>query len=282
MRSAAEPALESRTQRRIPIPPRLNLSSAISLTAAAIALLFLVVPLLALTLRAVDTRAWDYTAASPIPAAIRLSLETTAAASLITLIFGTPLAYWLAQRRSNLRRVITVLVELPVVLPPAVAGIALLVTFGRSGLFGPALTAIDAVPTFTRYAVILAQVFVAAPFYIRAAQIGFQAIPREIMDAARVDGAGGWRLFRGVTVPLARRSLSAGLILCWARAMGEFGATVIFAGNTQNRTQTLTMLVYNYFQRDLRASIWAGLILIALAMVALLVSQWMASRGEVD
>lgn len=164
-------------------------------------------------------------------------------------------------------------------LPPAVAGLALLTTFGRRGFLGPILGSLGISLPFTTAAVVFAQTFVSAPFYIRAAQVGFQAVPREIEDAARVDGASGLILFRYVTLPLSRRSLAAGLVLSWARALGEFGATILFAGSLQGRTQTMPLLIYNVLERDINASIWTGVILVGLALVALVISQWLA-RGQ--
>lgn len=249
---------------------------------AGLGLLFLSLPILALLLRALQNNAWQSSTGNLIPTALLLSLLTTAAASLLTLIFGTPLAYIFARRRFRFKRLLNVLIELPIVLPPAVAGLALLVTFGRRGLLGPFLENFSVTLSFTTAAVIMAQAFVAAPFYVRSAQVGFQNVSREIEDAARVDGANGWRLFISVTLPLSSRSLASGLVLSWARALGEFGATILFAGSLQGRTQTMPLLIYNIIERDLDAALWAGLILVGLALLALLVSQWLARRGESD
>jgi molybdate transport system permease protein len=150
-----------------------------------------------------------------------------------------------------------------------------LITLGRRGLLGPSLDALGISLAFTTGAVILAQTFVAAPFYIRAAQIGFQNVPEEIESAARVDGASGWALFRLITLPLAFRALLAGLTLSWARALGEFGATILFAGSLQGRTQTMPLLIYNVLERDIDAAIWTGLLLVILALATLLLAQWL-------
>jgi molybdate transport system permease protein len=168
------------------------------------------------------------------------------------------------------------------ILPPAVAGLALLLTFGRRGLVGGALDSIGITIPFTPFAVILAQTFVAAPFYIRAAQVGFLSVSKEIEDAARVDGAPSLALFLRITLPLSSRALAAGLILCWARALGEFGATILFAGSLQGRTQTMPLLIYNIIERDLDAAVWTGLILIALALVAMIISQALARSAVED
>lgn len=250
-------------------------SSLVSLL-AIIALLFLTLPILALTLRGIQNRAWQGIPGSAIPDAIWLSFVSTVLSMILTVIFGTPLAYALARRQFPLKRLINILVELPIVLPPAVAGLALLITFGRRGLFGPVLSDLGITLPFTLNAVIMAQTFVAAPFFIRSAQVGFQGVPREVEEAARVDGANGFSLFRFVTLPLSARVLAAGLVLSWARALGEFGATIMFAGSLQGRTQTMPLLIYNVIERDINGAIWTGLILVGMALIALLISQWLS------
>lgn len=242
---------------------------------AIVAVVFLTLPIVALVIRSLESRAWEGMPGSAVPDAIWLSFVTTIFTILATIIFGTPLAYVLARRTFPLKRLVNVLVELPIVLPPAVAGLALLITFGRRGLVGPILLDFGISLPFTIYAVVMAQTFVAAPFFIRTAQVGFQGVSREVEEAAQVDGAGGWRLFWYVTLPLSGRVLAAGLILCWARALGEFGATILFAGSLQGRTQTMPLLIYNVIERNINAAIWTGLILIALALMALLLSQWL-------
>ena len=254
----------------------------IGIVAAMVALAFLTVPILALAVRVAQTRAWDNAAGSGLAEALSLSLLTTLATALLTLAFGTPLAYAFGRWHFRFKRVLNVLVELPIVLPPAVAGLALLIAFGRRGLFGPTLDAVGVSLPFTTAAVVIAQTFVSAPFYIRSAQVGFQGVPREIEDAARVDGASPLDVLRWVTIPMARRSLAAGLILSWARALGEFGATILFAGSLQGRTQTMPLLIYNVLERNLDAAIWTGLILVVLALGALLVSQWLMRRERED
>ncbi|MBK9751273.1 MAG: molybdate ABC transporter permease subunit [Chloroflexi bacterium] len=246
--------------------------------AALIALLFLTLPIVALVIRVVQNQAWQDAPASAVPDAIWLSFVTTSITVVITLAFGTPLAYLLAHWRGRLPRLISVLVELPIVLPPAVAGLALLITFGRRGLLGGVLSAADISLAFTTTAVIMAQAFVAAPFYIRAAQVGFAGVPRDLEDAARVDGAGDATLFLYITLPLASRALGAGLVLMWARALGEFGATILFAGSLQGRTQTMPLLIYNVIERDIDAAIWTGLLLIGVALVALVISHLLGRK----
>lgn len=246
----------------------------------SIGMMFLSIPIAALALRAIESRAWEGLDGTVVSDAITLSFVTTLITVIITAVFGTPLAYILARWRFRGSRVLSVFVELPIVLPPAVAGLALLTAFGRRGVLGPLLDTLDILLPFSTAGVVLAQTFVAAPFYIRTAQIGFRSIPEEIEDAARVDGAGSTTLFVLITVPLAARALGTGIVLCWARALGEFGATILFAGNLQGRTQTMPLLIYSILERDIDAAIITGLILVGLALFALLLSQWLSTRSD--
>jgi len=247
---------------------------------SAITLLFLALPQLTLLISGIQSRGWEGLPNAGVTEALVLSLLTTACSSLLTIMLGTPLAFVLARWRFIGRSFLIVLVELPIVLPPTVAGLALLITAGRRGLLGPLLSSVGVQLPFTTAAVVIAQTFVSAPFFIRAAQVGFAAIPDEIEDAARVDGASGLTLFRLVTLPLSATALAAGLTLSWARAVGEFGATILFAGSLIGRTQTMTLLVYNVLESNLDAAIWASVILLVLAFIALLLSQWLTHRAE--
>jgi molybdate transport system permease protein len=242
---------------------------------ATIGLLFLIIPIVALVVRAIQNRAWESMAGGSLVPAVVLSLITTTITILLTILIGTPLAYVLARREFRGKRFLSVLVELPVVLPPAVAGLGLLVAFGRRGLFGTMLETIGVSLPFSTAAVVLAQAFVAAPFFIRAAQVAFQMVDPEIEAAGRVDGAAGLVLFWEITLPLSSRALGAGLALSWARALGEFGATILFAGSLQGVTQTMPLLIYKEFERDINAAIWAGLLLITLALAALLLARYL-------
>jgi molybdate transport system permease protein len=199
--------------------------------------------------------------------ALVLSLATTAVSLIVTVILGTPLAFLLARRRFRGSSLLEAIVDLPIVLPPSVAGLALLLVFGRSGFLGTPLAAFGLTIPFTTLAVVVAQVFVAAPFFIRSARAGFAAVDRDLEDAARVDGAGEGAVLRFVTIPLAAPALAAGLVMSWARALGEFGATIMFAGSLGGRTQTLPLVVYGEFQAgDLDGSIAAAAILVMAAV----------------
>ncbi|MEO1439186.1 MAG: ABC transporter permease [Chloroflexota bacterium] len=199
-------------------------------------------------------------------------MYTTAAAIVITILLGTPLAYALSRDMFPYNRVVNLLVELPIVLPPAVAGLALLITFGRRGVLGDVGVSLP----FTVYAVVLAQAFVAMPFYVRTAVVGFRNVPRILEDAARVDGADERAVFQRIVLPMAGRTLVAGAVLGWARAMGEFGATLIFAGSLRGRTQTMPLYIYSVLERDVDAAVWAGVLLLGVAFVALSVSRWLS------
>lgn len=243
--------------------------------------LLLLLPILVLIGYGIGSRGWEgLPDSSTILQAILLSFASTLAVSGLTALLGTPLAYVFARRQFAGKRIASLFIELPIVMPPAVAGLALLLTFGRRGFIGSPLAETGTIISFSIAAVIIAQFFVSAPFYIRSAQTGFAGIPPEIEDAARVDGASGWRMFWHITLPVAWRALASGLILSWARALGEFGATILFAGNLPGRTQTMPLLVYTVFERDIKAAIWTGLILVLLALIALSLSQWFARTQD--
>lgn len=237
--------------------------------------LFLVLPLIALIWRAVTLEGSVSTSRLSVANAVFLSLGTTAITVVLIILLGTPLSYFLARSRFALKRVLSVFVEIPIVMPPVVAGLALLATFGRRGLFGNLLAALNVNITFTMAAVVMAQLFVSTSFYIRAAQSRFESLPSQYEDAAAVDGAGRWTIFWRVMVPQSHRALLSGLILSWARALGEFGATILFAGNLSGRTQTMPLLVYGALERDLRVTFVTALLLLALAAVAFGLARWL-------
>ena len=248
-----------------------------------IGLLFLGLPVAALLARAILGERLLATATDKaVLDALILSLSTTFASLVLAIIFGTPLALLLARREFRGKWLADVLVDLPIILPPTVAGLAMLLAFGRRGLLGTPLEAIGITIPFTTFAVVLAQTFVAAPLYIRSLRAGFASIDRTVEEAAQVDGASRFRLLTGVTMPLAAPAVGAGLALAWARALGEFGATIMFAGNIQGRTQTLPLVVYSEFQSSLDASVAAAAVLVTAAfgvLVAVRLTRW---RNGVD
>ena len=232
-------------------------------------LLFLIVPLLALVLRIAPAQLLANLLNTEVAQAIWLSIVTTLLTLLLTIVAGTPLAYLLARRRFRGRAVLDTLIDLPMVLPPSVAGIALLVAFGRRGLLGQYLSSLGLEVAFTQTAVILAQTFVAAPLYIKAAMAGFAGVDRELEQAAALDGANGLDVFRYVTLPLAGMSLLAGAVMTWARALGEFGATIIFAGNFPGRTQTMPLAIYIGFELELNVALTLSVILLGTSFAVL-------------
>ncbi len=240
--------------------------------AAALMAIFLGLPVLTLVARAIlDGSIADAIASPVVVDALALSLVTTAVSLIITVTLGLPLAFVLARRQFRGKGWLEAVVDLPIVLPPSVAGLALLLVFGRRGLLATPIEFLGISVPFTTIAVILAQTFVSAPFFIRSARTGIAAVDRDLEDAARVDGASESQVFRTITVPLAGAALAAGLIMSWARALGEFGATIMFAGNVEGRTQTLPLVVYSEFQGgDLDASIAAAAILVLAAFGVLL------------
>jgi molybdate transport system permease protein len=202
--------------------------------------------------------------------AISLSLVTSTATAAIVVILGLPLAYALARRRFRGQRLVEVLIDLPTVLPPAVAGLALLMAFGRRGVIGGWLQILGIEIAFTPLAVMMAQMFVAAPYYIKTACVGLSGVSADLERAAELDGAGPLQVLRYITLPLAWRGIVGGIALCWARALGEFGATIIFAGNYPGRTQTMPLAVYMGFQIDLNQALTLGVILLILSFTLLL------------
>jgi molybdate transport system permease protein len=211
--------------------------------------------------------------------AVRLTLATTIA-SLVTIVAGgTPLAWAIARRRGAVWRVLETVIELPVVLPPAVAGVALLLAFGRRGLLGPALATFGIGLPFSSAAVVLAQSFVAAPFYVQAAVAAFRRLDGDLTLVARTLGASWPRVFFTVAVPLSWPALAGGAALSWARALGEFGATLMFAGNQVGRTQTLPLAIYTALESDLQTAQSLSIILVAVAFGLLMAIRAGARRS---
>ena len=234
--------------------------------------LVVIVPLGALVWRAAEQgRLWQSVQQPIVRDSLRISLLTSLIALVIVVLLGTPLAYVLARVSFPGKRVLDTLVDLPIVLPPVVAGVALLMAFGRRGVFGPGLRSAGIDLAFTTAAVIIAQVFVSAPFYIRAAKAGFQAVDETLEHMAYTLGASRLRTFFRVTLPLALPAVLGGMVLCWARALSEFGATMMFAGNFPGRTQTMPLAVMSAMESDLYAALALAVILLAVSFLVLLV-----------
>jgi molybdate transport system permease protein len=243
-------------------------------------LLFLLVPLLALIMYSSPAQLAANLALPEVRQAIALSLRTSTWATLAAVLLGTPVAYLLARREFPGRLLLDNLVDLPIVLPPAVAGLALLLVFGRRGLVGVWLDEFGLRVTFTETAVIIAQTFIAVSLFIRAASIGFAGVESELEDAAAIDGANHWQAFWRITVPLARRAVLTGVALAWARALGEFGATIIFAGNFPGRTQTMPLAIYLGFELDLDVAVTLSVILVACSFAVLLIVKGVFGRED--
>lgn len=241
----------------------------------------LTLPVLGLMVSA-SPAAWMEGARDPrFASALALSARTSLWSVAIIALTGTPLAWWLARSRRGAARVVGVLVDLPIVIPPAVIGVALLQTFGRQGWLGPGLDALGVSLPFTGWAVILAQVTVAAPFYVQAAVNAFRDVDSELLVVARTLGATRVETFVRVVLPVALPGLIAGLSLAWARALGEFGATLLFAGNMRGVTQTMPLAIFTALEDDVRVAIALSLLLIALGaliLVALRLSSPLLSR----
>lgn len=202
--------------------------------------------------------------------ALRLSLLTTSASLLVVIVLGTPLAWSLATTRGRLVRVVETAVELPIVVPPAVAGVAMLLAFGRQGLLAGRLYPVGWSLTFTTAAVVMAEVFVSASFFVQAATSAFRRIDPQLLLVARTFGASPFRILFRVAVPLAAPGLVAGAAMSWARSLGEFGATLMFAGNLPGRTQTLPLAIYTTLESDLRAAQALSVVLVIVAFALLL------------
>jgi molybdate transport system permease protein len=238
--------------------------------AAVLALGFMLLPIASIFLRVPPADLIERMGSDAAVDALVVTLKTNLVANALILLVGTPAAYLIATRRFRMRPLAITLVELPLVLPPAVAGIGLLAAFGRVGLLGGSLETLGLSLPFTQAAVVLAVTFVAAPFYLRTAIAAFEAVDPDLTGAARTLGAGPARTFLRVALPLAAGGLSAGAALAFARGIGEFGATIMFAGSLQGVTQTLSLAVYEQFDVDFDTALAIGAELVLVSGAVLL------------
>ena len=275
----SEARVDGRTARRARL--RRSRWSPVLVALAALAGLALGLPVVVLVARALSvTSALDAEGLRIVLGALGLSLLTTTISLGLIVILGTPVALLLARRSFRGGPLLETVIDLPIVLPPSVAGLALLLVLGRRGLLGDQLAALGISLPFTTAAVVIAQTFVAAPFYIRSARAGFAGVDRDLEDMARGFGATELQVFRRITAVAAGPALAAGLVMSWARALGEFGATIMFAGSTVGQTLTLPLVVYGEFQGgDLEASIAAAAILVV-AAAAVLVAVRLLRHGR--
>jgi molybdate transport system permease protein len=253
-------------------PPSAGRAAAGALLAlpVGVTLTFLALPLIALFTQVPLDRLPSLLRDPAVRDALTVTARTNAVANALILSFGTPTAWVLATRRFRGRALVVTLVELPLVLPPAVAGICLLAAFGVAGLVGPELQDAGIVLPFSEWAVVLAIAFVASPFYIRQAITSFEAVDPVLPATARTLGACPVRAFARIALPLAAGGLAAGWVLAFARGVGEFGATIIFAGNVRGQTQTLTLAVYEQLESDFDVALAIGLLLVTLSATVLL------------
>ena len=239
--------------------------------ATALFFAFIGLPFAALFVRGLPREGfWSSLAAHTVLEALRLSFITSAITLGVAVVVGTPMAYLLARRRFPGSAAIDACIELPVVLPPVVAGLGMLMAFGRVGLLGSTFEFLGFSIPFTMAAVVFAQLFVSAPFYVRAAKIGFEAVDPGLEEISETLGESPARTFLRVSLPLASRALAGGLALCWARAISEFGATLIFAGNLPGRTQTMPLAIMSALETDLSAALALAIVLAVISLGVLL------------
>jgi molybdate transport system permease protein len=237
---------------------------------ALLGLVFLVLPLLGLLVRAPWSTLAGRLAEPQVLEALRLSLVTATLATLVCLLLGVPLAWMLARTAFPGRRVVRALVTVPLVLPPVVGGVALLLVLGRRGLAGQWLESAFGISLpFTTAGVVVAEAFVAMPFLVISVEGALRAADQRFEEAAATLGASRWTTFHRVTLPLVAPGITAGAVLCWARALGEFGATITFAGNFPGRTQTMPLAVYLALETDPEAAIVLSLVLLAVSVIVL-------------
>jgi molybdate transport system permease protein len=252
---------------------RRRLFTAALVAATTLALGFLMLPLLAIFLRVPPGDLLAQLGSDVVLDAIVVTAKATLISQALILLVGTPTAYFIASRSFRGRSLVITLVELPLVLPPAVAGIALLAAFGRLGLLGGTFDALGVTVSFTQAAVVLAVTYVASPFYLRQAIASFEALDVSLLDASRTLGAGPARTFFRIALPLAASGLAAGAALSFARGIGEFGATIMFAGSLQGVTQTLSLAIYAQFDLNLDLAIALGALLILVSAAILLAAK---------
>jgi molybdate transport system permease protein len=255
------------------------LSGGLAVGALSLLAGFIALPILSLVIWTVSNSAWQEMTSPAAVDALLLSARTTAISMAIILLVGTPAAYVLARYDFPGKRIVNTLVDLPAVLPPSAAGIALLLAFGRVGLIGEQLTAFGITISFTTAAVVLAELFVATHFYVRQATVGFGQIERGIEEAALVDGGGPITVFLKVTIPLAFPALVAGAVTAWARALGEFGGTIIFAGNVQGVTQTIPLAIFSELERDFDAAVALSVLVLGFAFVVILAARYLTRKA---
>lgn len=237
----------------------------------------LILPILGLTAFGLREHALGQLDTDEARTAILISLRTTFCSAALVALFGTPLALRIARSKKWARGMLETLTALPLILPPAAAGLALLLAYGKRGLFGPLLAQTGLSIAFSPTAVVLAQTFVASPFYVRAAIEAFDRMDPDMLESAQLDGATGGQSFAAIVLPLALPGLTSGLLTAWARALGEFGATILFAGNLMGVTQTMPLAIYLGFETNLTQASGLSILLLIVAGVVLALSRVLIS-----
>ena len=257
----------------------LSLGGGLGAAATTIYVVFIGLPVAALLVRAAQQDSFlSSLTSNQALTALKLSLLTSVVSMAVVLAVGTPFAYLLARSRSPFLKMVDNLVELPIVLPPVVAGVAMLMAFGRQGILGPVLEDVGITLPFTTAAVVFAQVFVASPFYVRSAKLGFQAVEQDYEDVSQTLGVSPWWTFWRLTLPLAMPSLLTGLALAWARALSEFGATIMFAGNLTGKTQTMPLAIMTAMESSLDTALALSVMLMVGAVTVLLAMGFIVRR----
>ena len=241
-----------------------------SLTAIAlVAVAGIVVPIVGLFVRVPWSRLGELWSNDTASTAMWMSLRTSLIASALVVVLGVPLAWAIANARPQMRSIARAVVTVPVILPPVVGGIALLSALGRRGVFGGLLSSIGISLPFTQSAVVLSQLFVAMPFLVLAVESHFNSMDRCVVDASRVMGFGSFRTFWHVVLPMSRPAILAGAVLAWARSVGEFGASITFAGSLKGKTQTLPMAVYDLLERDWELAMGLSVMMVLFAVIVI-------------
>ena len=257
-----------------------RLASGLAVAALALLAGFIALPLVSLVIWTFNEGSWRAMASPVAIDALLLSARTTGVTMAIILVVGTPAAFVLSRAEFPGKRLVNTLVDIPAVLPPSAAGIALLLAFGRMGLLGEHLRVFGVQISFTTAAVVLAELFVATHFYVRQAAVGFSRIDRDVEEAAMVDGASRALVFSRITIPLAFPALVAGAVTAWARALGEFGGTIIFAGSFRGVTQTLPLAIYGTLESDFDAAVALSVLVLSFSFAIILTARFFTRRAE--
>ncbi len=257
-----------------------RLASGLAVATLALLAGFIALPLVSLVIWTLNEGSWRAMTSPVAIDALLLSVRTTGLTMMIILVVGTPAAFVLSRAEFPGKRLVNTLVDIPAVLPPSAAGIALLLAFGRMGLLGEHLRVFGVQISFTTAAVVLAELFVATHFYVRQAAVGFSRIDRDVEEAAMVDGASRALVFSRITIPLAFPALVAGAVTAWARALGEFGGTIIFAGSFRGVTQTMPLAIYGTLESDFDAAVALSVLVLSFSFAIILTARFFTRRAE--